>query len=119
MKAALAKAALNQDFIADAPVVPTFLADQRRSEGKYGVRGAALFCVQNATIAAAYAQLAATAQGLGACWVGAFDESRVAKTIGVPAHLRPIALMPIGYPDEAPARSTRRPLSELMRRERF
>jgi nitroreductase len=118
-RTALAKAAFDQDFIADAHVVLVFLADRRRSEGKYGDRGATLFCVQDATIAAAYAQLAAAAQGLGACWVGAFDEDRVAKVIGAPAHLRPIALMPIGYADETPARPPRRPLSELTRRERF
>lgn len=96
-----------------------FLADRRRSEGKYGSRGATLFCLQDATIAAAYVQLAAAAEGLGTCWVGAFDEARVASAINAPAHLRPVALMPLGNADEAPARPPRRPLSELTRRERF
>jgi nitroreductase len=118
-KVALAQAAFGQNFIADAPLVLVFLADRQRNESKYGDRGAMLYCVQDATIAAAYAQLAAAAQGLGACWIGAFDEGRVAKAIGAPAHLRPIALMPIGYPDEAPVRPPRRSLSELTRRERF
>lgn len=118
-KSALAEAALGRDFIADAPLVLVFLADRRRSEGKYGSRGATLFCLQDATIAAAYVQLAAAAEGLGTCWVGAFDEARVASAINAPAHLRPVALMPLGNADEAPARPPRRPLSELTRRERF
>ena len=118
-RARLAEAALGQSFIAEAPVVLVFFADTRRSERTYGARGATLFCVQDATIAAAYAQLAAAAQDLGSCWVGAFDEARVATILAAPAHLRPIALMPIGYPDEAPARPARRPLSELIRHERF
>lgn len=118
-KTRLGEAALGQDFIGDAPVVLVFLADARRSESKYGERGATLFCVQDATIAAAYAQLAAAAQDLGSCWVGAFGEARVADVLGAPAHLRPVALMPIGYPAEAPPRPRRRPLSELLQRERF
>jgi nitroreductase len=118
-KARLSEAALGQGFIAEAPLVLVFLADTRRSETTYGLRGATLFCIQDATIAAAYAQLSAAAQGLGSCWVGAFDEERVATLLGVPAHLRPIALMPIGYPAETPARPERRPVSELVRQEHF
>jgi len=38
-----------------------------------------LYCVQDATLAAAYAQLAATALGLATCWVGAFDEAAVRR----------------------------------------
>jgi nitroreductase len=117
-KALLAEAALGQSFIAEAPVVFVFLADTCRSESKYGKRGAALFSLQDATIAAAYAQLAATAEGLGSCWVGAFDEARVARAIGAPARFRAVALLPIGYPAEAPALTPRRSLSELVRSER-
>jgi nitroreductase len=51
--------------------------------------------------------------------VGAFDEARVAKLLSAPEHLRPIVLMPIGYPAEEPARPARRPLGELIRHERF
>jgi nitroreductase len=118
-KALLAEAALGQSFIAEAPVVFVFLADTRRSASKYGDRGAALFSVQDATIAAAYAQLAAAAEDLGSCWVGAFDEVRVARVIGAPAGFRAVALLPVGYPAEAPAPTPRRPLSELVRSERF
>ncbi len=118
-RARLAEAALGQTFVSEAPIVLVFLADTQRSEKKYGERGATLFSIQDATIAAAYAQLAAAAQGLGSCWVGAFDEARVATLLDAPPHLRPIALMPIGYPAEAPAHPARRPVSELVRHEQF
>lgn len=113
----LAKAAHGQDFVAQAPVVLAFLADERRSEAKYDERGAALFSIQDATIAAAYAQLAATAEGLASCWVGAFDEARVAAVLGAPPRLRPVALMPIGYSTERLKHRSRRPLSELVKHE--
>ena len=113
-KARLAEVALGQDFLAKAPVVLAFFADRLHSEQKYGTRGATLYCVQDATIAAAYVQLTAAAEGLGCCWVGAFDEGRVSEVLGAPAHLRPVALLPIGYAAEAPATHARRPLSELV-----
>jgi nitroreductase len=116
-KRAVAAAAQGQDFIAQAPLVLVFCANPELSEGKYGRRGASLFSIQDATIAACYAQLAATALGLASCWVGAFDETRVADGLGLPAGLRPIAILPIGHAAESPDRPPRRPLGELVRRE--
>jgi nitroreductase len=113
-KAALAVAALGQSFVAEAAVVLVFCASPGRSESKYGQRGASLYCIQDATIAACYAQLAATAQGLASCWVGAFDEVRVAAVLRSPPRLRPVALMPIGYAAEAPERPPRRALDGLV-----
>ena len=115
-KAALGAAALGQDFIAEAAAVLVFCASPGRSESKYGQRGASLYCIQDATIAACYAQLAATALGLAACWVGAFDEASVAAVLRAPPRLRPVALMPIGYAAEAPERPQRRALDALVHR---
>ena len=59
----LAKASGGQGFISEAPVCLVFLTYPERSSRKYGKRGSELYCIQDATIAAAYAQLAATALG--------------------------------------------------------
>ena len=99
-KAALAEAAHGQSFIRQASIVVVFLADPARSAAKYDRRGRELFSLQDATIAAAYAQLAATALGLASCWVGAFDDERVARVLKAPADLRPVAILPIGDPAE-------------------
>jgi nitroreductase len=111
----LAKAAFNQMFIAQAPIVLVFCADPARSGAKYGVAGEQLYCVQDATIATAYAQLAATALGLATCWIGAFKEEDIAKVLGLRAGLRPIAMLPVGWPAETPARTSRRALNDLVR----
>jgi len=111
----LAKAALSQMFIAQAPIVLVFCADPARSGAKYGARGEQLYCVQDATVAAAYAQLAATALGLATCWIGAFDEKDVARVLELRAGLRPIAMLPVGWPAETPPRTPRRALSDLVR----
>lgn len=110
----LAKASFNQDFMAQAPVVLVFCADPARSGAKYGRAGEELYSVQDAIIAVAYAQLAATALGLATCWIGAFRAEEVAQLLGLRAGLRPIALLPVGWPAETPPRTPRRELSDLV-----
>ena len=56
--------------------------------------------------------LAAADAGLGSCWVGAFDEAAVAAALRLPEGLRPVALLPLGYPAETPAAPARRPTAE-------
>lgn len=91
-------AALEQGPVLQAPIVLVFFADQNQSSRKYGERGANLYSLQDATIAAAYAQLAAADSGLGSVWVGAFDEIKVAKILDAKEGEIPIAVIPIGYP---------------------
>ncbi|MEW6364367.1 MAG: nitroreductase family protein [Acidobacteriota bacterium] len=111
---ALARAALEQYFISEAPAALVFCAHPARSAGRYGRRGMNLYCVQDATIACAYAQLAATALGLASVWVGAFDDNAVRRAIGIGADLVPVAILPIGYPAETPLKTPRRSLSDLV-----
>jgi nitroreductase len=113
-KRELALAALAQSFVAEAPIVLVFCANPERSEKKYGKRGRSLYSIQDATIAAAYTQLAATALGLASVWVGAFDDREVLKAIGNPEGLVPVAIIPIGYPAEEPEATPRRKLDDLV-----
>ncbi len=113
---ALTKAAVGQDFIEQAPLALVFCAHPARSAKKYSQRGTTLYCVQDATIACAYAQLAVTALGLASVWVGAFNEEEVRAAIGVGHDLRPVAILPIGYAAETPEHRSRRALVELVQR---
>jgi nitroreductase len=110
----LVRAAGGQGFISEAPVCLVFLAYSERSSRKYGRRGSELYCLQDSTIATAYAQLAATALGLASTWVGAFDEEGVAKVVEAPKNKRPIAILPIGYAAETPDVTPRRRISEIV-----
>lgn len=118
-KDALAQASYGQKFLAEAPIVLVFCADHLLSASKYGKRGAELYSVQDATIAAAYCQLAATALGLASVWVGAFDTPQVAAAVKTPEQVTPVAIIPIGYPAEEPSPTPRRDLNELVRPEHF
>jgi nitroreductase len=115
VKESLVHAAYDQTFIEQAPAVLVFCANPLRAK-RYGERGASLYAVQDATIAAAYAQLAATALGLATVWVGAFDEDRAAQALRLPAGQRPLAILPVGKPAESPAATPLRSLGELVHR---
>ncbi|MCS7091555.1 MAG: nitroreductase family protein [Verrucomicrobiota bacterium] len=110
----LARLCYNQMFIAQAAAGLVFCADPARSANRYGPKGETLYAVQDATLAAAYAELAVAALGLATCWIGAFDEVELARRLKLRAELRPVALLPIGWPAEDPPRTPRRPAQEVV-----
>lgn len=101
LKGKLAWAALDQDFIAQAPVVVVACADHRIAS-RYGERGVRLYCLMDVAASIQNLLLAAQGEGLGSCWVGAFDEGKVRKILKLPPYLRPVALVPIGFAGEHP-----------------
>lgn len=114
LRQALAGAALDQNFLAESPLVLVFCTNPPRSAVKYGERGATLYALQDATIACAYAQLAAKAQGLDTVWVGAFDEQVVSQILQLPREYRPVAMLPIGYAGREPGPRPRRGIKDLV-----
>jgi len=65
-------------------------------------------------IAIDHATLAAVDEGLGTCWIGAFDEEIAKSALGVPENIRVVASTPLGYPDQESAPRPRRALDEIM-----
>ncbi len=118
-KQALSTAAYDQKWLAEAPAVFVVCADMQRAEESYGERGKSLYCFQDTSAAIENILLAATALGLGACWMGAFREEEIRKVINAPPHMKPVALIPVGYPNESPRARNRRPASEIVFRESF
>jgi len=109
-KEELARAAMNQAFVAEASVVIVCLSDPRISPRWHD---------KDAMIAMEHIALAATALGYGSCWIGAFDERSVREVIGAPEELKVVALMAIGVPDERPPPRPRKPMSEFAFSEEF
>jgi nitroreductase len=107
-KRALAQAALNQWFLSEAPVVVVVCTDPERSAVRYGDRGRHLYALQDTAAATENLLLASVASGLGACWVGAFDEEAASRALDLPSHLRPVAIVPIGRPAGRPLHGTDR-----------
>lgn len=109
----LANASLNQAFIAEAPVVIVVCADKEKIKLRYGERGESLYAYQDTASATMLILLAAEALGLSACWIGAFDEEKIAYIIDLPTQVRPVALIPIGYSEETPVKPRRIPFEQI------
>lgn len=97
----LAKAALGQNFVARAPLVVVGCLD-RRIASRYGDRGVNLYAIQDVAASVMSMMLMARELGLGTCWVGAFNEFDVVEVLDLPDHLRPVAIIPVGYPSTVP-----------------
>ena len=113
IKERLVSAAKDQTFIAQAPLVLVFCANPLRSVERFGERSQ-LFSVQDATIAASYAQLTVHALGLSTVWIGAFNEKKVSEILQLPQDQKPVAILPIGHENEKPNEKTTRGSKDLL-----
>jgi nitroreductase len=73
----------------------------------------------DATIAMDHVVLAATALGLGTCWIAAFDPVAARDVLGLPDDVEPIAFTPLGYAADVPGLKKRRPLDEIVKYDRW
>ena len=81
----------------NAPVYLIVCADPEKSAKRYGDRGRYLYALQDATIFAFYIQLIAIDRGLSSVWIGAFRENRLKRSLNIPNHFQPIAIISLGY----------------------
>ena len=72
------------------------------------------FSLQDATLAAAYAQLVSHALGLSSIWIGMIDESMVMKILNT--DLVPSSILCIGYPKKILQPKPKRSLKDLIHR---
>jgi nitroreductase len=111
MKEKLVKAANNQPYV-NAPLVLVYCKNPSRVKLQFPKRTLTKFAIQDATLAAAYSQLAATALSLSTIWIGMIDEKEVSEIIGT--DLVPSSILCIGYPIKRKYPKPRRNLSELI-----
>jgi nitroreductase len=108
-RAAFREARSGSPFIADAPAI--LLAA--------GTAAVTMPCGHRAdsvdlSIALSLVMLEAEELGLGTCWIGSHDENVIRKALGLPEGTTIPAVMPLGYPDEAPAARPRKDVSEVV-----
>ncbi|MBI4712174.1 MAG: nitroreductase family protein [Planctomycetes bacterium] len=112
LKEKLVPACRNQSYVAEAPVVIVGCAVEEESYQKQG--GYMKSWPLDLAIAFTHLILAATAEGLATCWIGAFDESEVKKALDIPDKFRVVGLTPLGYPAENPPHKNRKQISEIV-----
>lgn len=113
LKKQLAEAALSQYFISDAPISIVCCADARIGL-HYGQRGIDLYALQDVSASIMAMMLVAHENGLGTCWVGAFNEEEVSAVMALPHNLRPVAIIPVGYPEKIPKPPSRMSAEEAV-----
>ncbi len=81
---------------------------------RYGQRGVTLYTIQDVSCSIMGMMLVAHEMGLGTVWVGAFNENEIIKILNLPSHLRPVAIVPVGWPKKIPSPTPRVSVSEAI-----
>lgn len=112
LKDRLAVTCDNQPFIASAPLVLVFLADNRRWMKKFVQAGCEeipapelsdlILSTNDAVIAAHAACVAAESHGIGSCYIGDIVENweQHQELFRLPKHVAPVSMLVFGYPTE-------------------
>jgi nitroreductase len=111
----LMKAASNQKFVAQAPVVIAACADT----DMHVMRCGQLCYTIDVAIAIDHMTLQAVEEGLGTCWVGAFDQTEVKRILNIPDRIQIVSLLTLGYPAIIPTPSRRKKLEEIVMHEKW
>lgn len=106
--------AVRQSFVCDAPLLVVACRDLEKAS-TYGERGRNLYSITDTAFSLENMVLEACELGLGTCYIGAFDGEKVSEVLNLPAHLQPMLLIPVGYPDEEPLPTSRVSKEEAVR----
>ena len=106
----LAEAALGQSFIAQAPIVIVAVGLNPEHILASGVSAYAV----DLAIAIDHMTLTAVGEGIGACWIGAFNQNEVKKILEIPEECKVVALLPLGFPADKPESKSRKSLEEIV-----
>lgn len=99
-----------RECLEKAPCIIAVCADPSDS----GVTGGKEYYMADCAIAMEHIMLAAANEGLATCWVGTFAEYPIRNVLQLPQEIKIVGLTPLGYADETPAPTPRKPLEEIV-----
>jgi FMN reductase [NAD(P)H] len=111
IKLKLVDASNKQPYV-NAPVVLVFCMNPSRVKMNFPNDIIKKFSMQDASLAAAYSQLAAHALGLSSVWIGMIDEAKVMQALGT--DLVPSSILCLGYPQKILQPKPKRNVLELI-----
>jgi nitroreductase len=117
LKQRIAKASNGQYFMAEAPLIVVacgFPDDCYSHMGNYMKSWPV-----DVAIAMEHLILQAQEEGLGTCWIGAFEERDVKSILNIPDDVKVLALTPLGFPDVVPVSRGRKKLEEIISYDSF
>jgi nitroreductase len=95
------------------PVAAVAICLDAERAGSQGGKGGERWAWLDIGLATQNLLLAAHSQGLGACPIGSFHKGAVSTFLDLPAGVRPVLLLVLGYPAIQPTPPGRRPLGEV------
>lgn len=108
----------NGKIISSAPVLVAVTVIKNRSgyerDGSFSTPRGDGWQMYDAGVASQTFCLAAYEQGLGTVILGLFDQAPIEAMLQLPEDRELVALIPVGYPDEAPAAPRRKPVEDLL-----
>ena len=107
--------AARQQLLAKAPVVIAGVSTEPEREMRCKVRSGPV----DLAIAIDHMALAAIAEGLGACWIGSFDQDACCSLMDVPPTAQIIELLVLGYPADSPKKKSRKSMDQVVCYEKF
>lgn len=108
LKEELCRLSFDQAAVKQAPLLFVICAVPAESAIQYGDIGSNFFCLQDTAAAVQNLLLAVHALGYGAVWIGVVKEKEIAQCLKLDQGTKPIALVPVGLPDETPKPMERR-----------
>ena len=114
-KEKLATASLNQKFLAEASAILVGVSLNPSHIMKSGTPAWAV----DIAIAFDHITLIAVEEGLGTCWIGAFEEEKVKEILNIPEEYKVVVLLTLGFPAESPEMRPRKELKEIVCYEKF
>jgi nitroreductase len=106
----------NRDWFVQAPLVICAVGLHDKAWTRYDE---AKYTAVDVAIAMDHFILAATDLGLGTCWIAAFNPVTAREVLELPKNAEPMIFTPLGYPADEPKEKERKPLSDLIRYERW
>jgi nitroreductase len=106
-KKKLRQASINQKVIEEASLLIVVCSNTSRSVGRYGQRVRDFYSILDGAFSSMLILLTAVNEEIGAGFVGAFEDNKVAKILELPEYVKPIGIIALGYPDESPAKLER------------
>ena len=104
-----------REWFKTAPCVIAICGDH--NEGWHRTRDGKDHTDIDVAITVDHLTLMATEMGLGSCWVCNFDAEKCSEVLGLPAHIEPIVLLPVGFPanhnNHGSAEKKRKPLHSI------
>lgn len=115
LKRPLSEAANNQSFVGEASTIIVCVADPENC----GHVGSLDSFLVDAAIAVENMALVSWENGIGSCWIGAYDEKKVKDLLEIPEKLRVVSLLTLGYPAEGTPPKKRKSLDQIVHHENY